>query len=329
MTIGQKLPNFIIVGFGKSGTTSLHYELFHHPDVCLVAGKEASFFNNDSEYERGMEYYFNKHFPHYTGEKAIGDITPAYVVSDTALRRIKNNLGNEVKIIYVIRHPVLRAFSHYIHRIRFQINHPEEVSEDDFIGKFTDSNFDITDSVIKMVSMFSNWLNNLYTIFPSENILPLLYERDFSQDGVHVACEKIERFLGLNSKDDGYTNKRFAGGYLTSVTIIDKPCYIEQKSKKTIFNPGEVVIEHIREPDGYFFEIIKHPSPKQLEWLCSYPNNLTTRLSAHEVNKIYHRYYKEDAMKTAEISGIDLSVWDESYGLAEYKIISSRIQYFD
>jgi len=312
-----ELPNFVIVGFGKCGTTSLHYALRGHPDICLVRSKEAHFFDIDSEYQQGVPYYLEKHFPHYNGEKAIGDITPAYVFYEKALPRIRDILGDDVKIIVIMRHPVIRAFSHYIHSIR--------ISEDK--DKFLDEQGDIVNPLYKNVSMYSQSLKNLYRIFPKENILPLVFERDVLQEGANVACRKIEDFLGVPHHDVESLNTEFAKGYLASVTVLDRKGYIELKGKRTNFNPCDVVIEHIRKPEGYYFECLKDLAPTEMAWYKKYPKNITTSLSREDVKEVYNRMYKADAVEVSKLTGADVTLWDDIDDAGDYEIISSRLQY--
>ncbi len=62
MRLEQKLPNFLILGATKSGTTSLHHYMKQHPDVFLPEEKEIQFFIDDQLYEKGMEFYQKQYF---------------------------------------------------------------------------------------------------------------------------------------------------------------------------------------------------------------------------------------------------------------------------
>ncbi len=313
----MSLPNFVVVGFGKCGTTSLHYALKKHPDICLVKSKEAHFFNIDSEYEKGASYYLKKHFPHYNNERAIGDITPAYVFYKKSLPRIRETLGDDVKIIVIMRHPVVRAFSHYIHSVR--IHEDKE--------KFLNEEKDIINPLYKDVSMYSRSLKNLYQIFPKENILPLIFEHDVLQEGTGVACRKIENFLGIEHHNISSLNTEAARGYLAAITVLDQRAYIEHKGKRTYFDPSDVVVEHIRKPEGYYFECLKNLNSKELAWYKKYPENITISLSCKDVKEVYERLYKADAIEVSELTGIDVTIWDRVDDAGFYEIIASRLQY--
>ena len=53
----KRLPNFLIVGANRCGTTSLHYYLNEHPQVFMAPRKELRFFTHDSKYIRGLGFY--------------------------------------------------------------------------------------------------------------------------------------------------------------------------------------------------------------------------------------------------------------------------------
>jgi hypothetical protein len=125
------LPNFLGIGAQKSGTTWLHYMLVQHPDIYLPQKvKELQYFDKRSNFRKGFEWYL-KYFKEKSAEKMIGEITPGYLWVDQRLsgrykidefrfetpQRVKNLLGDEVKLIVVLRHPIRRAVSAYFHHI--------------------------------------------------------------------------------------------------------------------------------------------------------------------------------------------------------------------
>lgn len=105
------LPNFLCVGAQKAGTTTIYSILKQHPDVFLSDTKEGQFFNS-SRYDAGISYY-QKLFRDYAGQKIIGDISPEYMFHREGAKRIKKTLGGGIKILFLFRHPVDRAYSHY------------------------------------------------------------------------------------------------------------------------------------------------------------------------------------------------------------------------
>ncbi|NJO77616.1 MAG: sulfotransferase [Cyanobacteria bacterium RM1_2_2] len=124
------MPNFLIIGAAKAGTTSLHYYLSQHPQVYMSSVKEPRFFalegetlnfrNPDQDINRTsitrLEAY-QKLFQNVTDEIAIGETSPLYLYSPKAVERIKHYVP-QAKLIAVLRNPVDRAFSCYTHLIR-------------------------------------------------------------------------------------------------------------------------------------------------------------------------------------------------------------------
>ena len=127
-----KLPNFLIVGAAKSGTTSLYYYLREHPEIYMSPVKEPKFitsrflkfpFNGigDDLIERNIVKDFNDYcvlFQNVEKEKAIGEASADNLYYyEKAIPYIKRYLGNP-KIIIILRNPIERSFSAYCHLVR-------------------------------------------------------------------------------------------------------------------------------------------------------------------------------------------------------------------
>lgn len=125
------LPNFLIVGAAKAGTTSVHAYLQQHPQVYMCPVKETNFFAFEGEeinfvggispgYLANFVTNINDYRAQFQGvnhEIAIGEACPAYLYLPQAVERIKHYLP-EVKIIIILRDPVERAYSHFLHHLR-------------------------------------------------------------------------------------------------------------------------------------------------------------------------------------------------------------------
>ncbi len=127
----SNLPNFLVVGAAKSGTTSLYHYLRQHPEVYMSPEKEPEYFsfmgggvnfigpggqpmnfgiiNNADEYA--------ELFKDVTHEKAIGECSTSYLLLPQAAVNIHRSLPR-CRIIIILRHPVDRAFSHYLDHVR-------------------------------------------------------------------------------------------------------------------------------------------------------------------------------------------------------------------
>lgn len=109
------LPNFIIIGAMKCGTSTLHEQLARQPSIFLSEPKEPNFFSNDDVYARGESWY-RKHFDGTTAALR-GESSTHYTKLPTYPKTIARMraLLPDLKLIYVMRHPLERLVSHYIH----------------------------------------------------------------------------------------------------------------------------------------------------------------------------------------------------------------------
>jgi hypothetical protein len=115
------LPNFIIIGAQKAGTTALYRYLEEHPDIYMSPDKEPRFFAN-AEDRNGVFPYktqqdYETLFSGVAGQRAIGEASTLYLHSETAPARIKA-LIPDVRLIALLRNPVERAYSAYNFRVR-------------------------------------------------------------------------------------------------------------------------------------------------------------------------------------------------------------------
>lgn len=126
-------PNFLIVGAPKSGTTSIYEYLKQHPQIYVNAKiKESNFFVEPKEVLGagprfyGIESYgrtvddYEKLFEDVTQNHiAVGEVCSVYLpFFKNTIQNIKNYLNDDVKIIIILRNPIERAYSHYMHNVR-------------------------------------------------------------------------------------------------------------------------------------------------------------------------------------------------------------------
>lgn len=108
------LPDFLIIGAPKCGTTSLFEYLCGHPNLARPTRKEIHYF--DENYARGLPWY-RRHFPVVAPGQITGEATTAYLFAKDAPARAAA-LVPDAKIIAVLRDPVRRVISHYWHNQR-------------------------------------------------------------------------------------------------------------------------------------------------------------------------------------------------------------------
>lgn len=113
------LPDFIIIGESKCGTTSLYNYLIQHTAINPALSKEINFFN--WSHDKPLNWY-RAHFPTKLKKNLTknvfkkpfltGEATPLYLFNSLVPKRIFKIIPN-VKIIIILRNPIDRAYSHY------------------------------------------------------------------------------------------------------------------------------------------------------------------------------------------------------------------------
>ena len=111
----MRLPDFIIGGAPRAGTTWLYELLDRHPDVHMAKPlkPEPKFFLRDDEYAKGLEYYSTRWFADAPSSKIAGEKSTDYLESAAAANRIARDVPH-VKLIFLLREPVSRAYSNYL-----------------------------------------------------------------------------------------------------------------------------------------------------------------------------------------------------------------------
>lgn len=114
------LPNFLVIGGQRCGTTLLHAILDAHDEVCVPQRrKEIHYFDFDERFARGVDWY-RRFFPDDEAARsyrAIGEVTPDYLFEAKVPARIASHLP-DCRLVAILRHPVDRAFSGYLHHVR-------------------------------------------------------------------------------------------------------------------------------------------------------------------------------------------------------------------
>lgn len=205
----RRLPQCIIAGAQKAGTTSLFGYLSQHPGCAASSIKEVHYF--DMNFGRGSGFY-RSHFPIRMPWKAEEGLpltfesSPYYLFHPAVPDRIRA-LVPEVKLVFLLRDPVTRAFSHYRHNVvrgresrRFAqaLDAEAMVVESEERRLLADplsiSLQHIYDSYATR-GLYARQLERWFRSFPKENILVLESERLFCDP--RAVYHKVVSFLGL------------------------------------------------------------------------------------------------------------------------------------
>ncbi len=189
------LPNLIIIGAMKCGTTSLHYYLDKHPDIKMSQPKELDFFFDQGHWSKGIDWYRS----HFTGKYLVhGEASPKYsfypVMRDVPQRMYE--IVPEAKLIYVVRDPIERFVSHYVHDCSTGVETREFC---DVVAEVND------DSRYILRGKYFMQLEQFLKFYPRSSIL--VVDQHDLQRNRDATCRRIFEFLGV---DSSFTHPSFA-----------------------------------------------------------------------------------------------------------------------
>jgi len=192
----MKKPMFFCIGAQKAGTTTLHYILNQHPEIFLPEIKEIHFFDRETNFSKGYDWY-NIFFEDVKTEKAIGEICPNYLYDKKTAQRLFEFNPN-CKLIVLLRNPAERAFSHY--KMRFGRG-DEKSSFKNAINRELqnikkETEYPLSEHYISR-GYYDIQLQKYFDIFDKKNILILSFEDDFLKNKNNT-IKKILNFIGVN-----------------------------------------------------------------------------------------------------------------------------------
>ncbi len=192
------LPNFLGVGAQKSGTTTLFHLLVAHPDIYMPRRKEARFFCNTKKFKKGISWYEKTYFSGWKGERAVGEISPSYMVFEEVPERIYRTLGPRIKLLFILRNPIERAYSHYWRSVR---NCREQESFERAIEFEKERLESLGDYALKHFSyvtrdFYDVQIKRFLKYFPMKSMFIALFD-DLVNDP-EVLIRDIYRFLGVD-----------------------------------------------------------------------------------------------------------------------------------
>jgi hypothetical protein len=203
----NNLPNFLIVGAAKCGTSSLHNYLNQHPDVFMpsyneqgMKVKEPRFLIKNLVKDRlhngvwDLKSY-QALFNNIVSEKVIGESTVLYLYYyNEAIKNIKKYLGDDVKIIIMLRNPLDRAFSAYTHVSR-SLKEPLSFEEALEIEENRLKNDETLTPMVmyKDMGLYHDMVSAYVKNF--KNVHVIMYE-DFQQNTKEVVSQTLA-FLGI------------------------------------------------------------------------------------------------------------------------------------
>ncbi|NJL36589.1 MAG: tetratricopeptide repeat protein [Leptolyngbyaceae cyanobacterium SM1_4_3] len=211
-------PDFVIIGVGKAGTTSLYKYIAEHPQVIPPLEKEINFFSH--YFNCGLPWYRSYFAPEIEGQRFVtGDATPCYLMFPQADQRLFTSCPS-TKLIVLLRNPVDRTISHYYDIVRASY---EKRSLEEAIHAEIDILKDATEATLMDGTYFRrSWnylLNSLYvyalkrwiSLFPREQLLIIKSEDLYANSATVV--QQTFKFLNLPEYQLKSYPKHYPGEY--------------------------------------------------------------------------------------------------------------------
>lgn len=297
------MPNFLVIGCPKAGTTSLYHYLSEHPEIYMSAIKEPHFFalEGKSKYFKGprddLGYLtvngvedisvYQSLFDGVEKETVMGEASTMYLYFTGTANRIKYHLPH-IKLIAILRHPVERAYSHYLHLVRDGREHlpfsQAILQEENRINHNWSPVF-----FYRKVGLYAEQLKPYFELFSPSQIKIFLYD-DWKLDN-HTVLSEICSYLGVSdySINNQEIYNRF--NYVPKNKLINKFLVQENKLKSAI---KKIIPERLGKMAG--------------DKLYNY-NSIAPLPMKETVRSELLTYFREDTVELQDIIGMDLSNW--------------------
>lgn len=300
------LPNFLLIGAAISGTSSFYRYLGQHPQIYVSPIKEPCFFAFD-EGEKPMFFgpedqgFFDRNvttnlteyqalFKNVTTEAAVGEGSVLYLYSPTAPERIKKSIP-DVRLIAILRNPIDRAYSNYLH-LRRDDREPLTSFKEALLAE--KARFDARWEHIWQytgLGFYYKQLRKYYELFPPENISVQIYD-DLCADNTSV-LRNVFNFLGVDNSFVSDKSKRYNKGGIPKVqpihNFLNKP-----NSTKSILKQ--------------FLPSLLRQRIKSLVMRWNLAPSTNQELS-DEIRSYLKNLYRDDILSLQTLIDRDLSCW--------------------
>ncbi len=186
------LPNLVVIGAQKCGTSGLHYQLSLHPEIWMSKPKELNFFIEERNWPLGQEWY-RQQFD--ARAKVRGESSPNYTAYPQHLgvpERMRSVLP-DAKLVYVVRDPLDRIAAHWVH------NYAKRREKGDLAATLTHANASYVAR-----SQYHMQLQRYLAQYPFEQILVIEQEELRS-----APLETLRRIFEFTGVDPGFTHPHF------------------------------------------------------------------------------------------------------------------------
>ena len=307
----ELLPDFLIIGAGKSGTTSLDQYLKQHPEIFIPKLKEPNFFG----YERSKIEDFNNdlteihHFKNSVtnledylrlfaearSSQIKGETSNTYLYHKDAPERIKY-YNPDVKLIAILRHPAKRLYSRYLHLVR-ENRVSRELGNDFSSCLDKQSIWWRRNDLVKEGFYFKN-LSPFYSLFPDKNIRVFLYEE--LNDHPKKVMHDIYQFLGVDPDFKTDLGIKYNQSGIARNQILDKM----YGRKGWLPRTAKFLL-----PKNAIAKLKNNSMVRKLFNTLREKNMVRPEMDPEIQQKLTHDVYREDIMKLQALIGKDLTHW--------------------
>ena len=186
------LPNLIVIGAQKCGTSGLHHQLSLHPEIWMSRPKELNFFIEERNWHRGVDWY-RRHFD--ARAKVRGESSPNYTAypQHVGVPERMHSLLPDAKLVYVVRDPMERIAAHWVH------NYAKRREKGDLNATLTHPN---TSYVVR--SQYHMQLQRFLAHYPLERVLVIEQEELRS-----APAETLRRVFEFAGADPDFSHPHF------------------------------------------------------------------------------------------------------------------------
>ena len=222
-------PDFIIVGAMKGGTSTLAYFLEHQNDIVMAPG-EVNFFDNDKNYSKGKIWY-QKQFKSKDNNKIWGEKTATYHYDEKVPERI-HKFNPCIKLVWILRNPVDRAYSNYWHRVKYggEFNSFDDAVKNEIQGKQNN----IWGLYLKR-SLYADQILRFKKYFEPDQMHIMIFEHLIKDIKVHLSS--LLDYLGSKNDDPVIPAKKSK-----NVTYLPTSQKILKNSRKLLNKTKSIMI---------------------------------------------------------------------------------------
>ncbi|NET03831.1 MAG: sulfotransferase [Symploca sp. SIO2B6] len=322
------MPNFLIIGAAKAGTTALYHYLDQHPDIYMSPKKELNFFAFDGEHPdhggvsdyKGFKRYeklrkisvtkldeYQYKFRGATTHKAVGEASPMYLYNPRTPQRIYD-YKSDMRLIAILRNPADRAHSHFA---QYVFKGEEPIT--DFAQAIKAEDIDVPHiwwgyRHYVRLGFYYRQLQPYFDLFPPHLIKVFLFE-DF-QTNPQGLLRDIFEFLGVDSSFVADT----ASKHNQSLVAKNQTIHRSLGSLETFLRSGNPVNKMLR--------AVLPSKLKRLgsQWRVEQAHKNLVKGKPYLSTAVRQQLisiYQDDILKLQELIGRDLSSWLKDQNVVE------------